>query len=94
MDDVVFVSHTWLRRAHPDNERGVKFALLDTGFWKVQLAPEFAKLKPEAEDGFGQAICVAKVRAAAESFAVDPLGTSAPGPVYATPESSPSGPTP
>ena len=35
-----------------------------------------------------------KVRAAAESFAVDPLGTSAPGPVYATPESSPSGPTP
>ena len=25
---VLFVSHAWLRSAHPDNEQGVKFALL------------------------------------------------------------------
>lgn len=27
-ESVLFVSHTWLRQQHPDNERGVKFALL------------------------------------------------------------------
>ena len=27
-ESVLFVSHTWLRRSHPDNDRGGKFALL------------------------------------------------------------------